>query len=164
MHQADRFEQLAQTVQSKKVGLQRQKDIVHRRQRVDRQDAERRRAIDQHVVEVVLRLRRAYRAGSLRGRRRRPARPPPRPGRCATRQPKGSSPASAPRPALPEIGDPRFFGEQVVHRRHGGLRVEPEVERRVRLRIDIDQPDTLPSPRSAALRFTAVVVLPTPPF
>ena len=34
--------------------------------------------------------------------------------------------------------------KQIVDRRHARLRIEPEVERRVRLRIDIDQADALP--------------------
>ena len=53
VHQADRLEQLAQAVQREEVGLQRQEDIVHGREGVDREDAERRRAVDEHVVEIV---------------------------------------------------------------------------------------------------------------
>ena len=100
-----------------KVRLQRQEHIIHRGQRVDREDAERRRAVDEDVVEIVRRLRPACRAESLRGRRRRPARLRRRRGRCATRRPTGSLQARRGR-ALPEVGDRRFLGEQVVHRRH----------------------------------------------
>ncbi len=45
--------------------------------------------------------------------------------------------------ALPQVGDRCFFAEQVVDGGRRRLRIETEVKRGVRLRIDIDQADTL---------------------
>ena len=47
------------------------------------------------------------------------------------------------RSALPKIGDGRVFAEQIINSRRRRLRIEPEVERRMRLRIDINEPDAL---------------------
>ena len=51
-HQVDRLQQLAQAVQGEEVRLQRQEHVVDRRQGVDRENAQRRRAVDEHVVEL----------------------------------------------------------------------------------------------------------------
>ena len=45
--------------------------------------------------------------------------------------------------SLPEVGEASFLGEQVVNRGYARPRIEPEVQRRMRLRIDIDQADAL---------------------
>ena len=51
-----------------------------------------------------------------------------------------------PRTATSSLPESRscLVGEQIVHGRHFGLRVDAQVQRSVRLRIDIDQPHALP--------------------
>ena len=45
---------------------------------------------------------------------------------------------------LPQLGHLYVAREHIVHRRHLGLRIEAQVQRRMRLRIDVDEPDALP--------------------
>ena len=54
--------------------------------------------------------------------------------------------------------------QHFVHRPIVVAQGDSQVQRRVGLRIEIHQADTLPARRQAAERLTAVVVLPTPPF
>ncbi len=144
VHQADRVEQLRQAVQSEKVWLQRQEDIVGRRQGVDREDAERRRAIDEQVVEFAFRFGQLIAeddlatddAGQLDFNR----------GQVDVRRgdPQvfflwGRGRAGA----LPKIGDAGFFREQIVDGRHARSGIKAEVERGVCLRIDIHEADAL---------------------
>ena len=149
VHQADRFEQLAQAVQREEVRLQRQEHIVDRGQRVDREDAQRRRAIDEHVVELVGGLGQlvaqdhfaADDAGQLdfgggqvdvRG------------GDDEVFFRTGCHAARAESRC--------FLGEQIVDGRHLGLRVEAQVQRGVRLRVDVDQAHALPGARQRGAR------------
>ena len=105
---------------------------------------ERRRAVDQHVVELTLSLFElvaqnhlaANHAGQLNFNRREVDMRSSNPQVLFLR--RWRRPGS-----LPEIGDASFLGEQIVNRRHTRPRIEPEVERRMRLRIDIDQADAL---------------------
>ena len=52
--QIDRLEQLAEALQGQEVRLQRDQDLLGGRQRVERQQAQRRRAVDQAEIELVL--------------------------------------------------------------------------------------------------------------
>ena len=52
-HEFDRLEQFAQAMQGEKVGLQRQEHLVDRSHRVEREQPERRRTVDDHIVEGI---------------------------------------------------------------------------------------------------------------
>ena len=51
--QVDRLQQLRQPVQRQEVGLERDEDLGRRAEGVERQDAQRRRAVHQDVVELL---------------------------------------------------------------------------------------------------------------
>ena len=62
------------------------------------------------------------------------------------------------------FADARLPGQNVVDREFVGPRLDAEVQRGVGLGIEVEQARLSPVAASAAHRFTAVVVFPTPPF
>ena len=165
VHEADRFQQFRQAVQREEVRLQREEDIVGGGQGVDREDAERGRAVDEDEVEIIGGVGKFvaedhfaaddagqfdFDRGQIDVRRGDPEvfffRGRGRPG------------------SLPEVGDGRFFGEQVVD----GWTLErgsrPRWSEACACGSISMRPTRWPERASAALTFTAVVVLPTPPF
>ena len=129
LDQVDRLHELREALERVVLGLHRHDHAVGRGERVDRQRAERRRAVEQHEVEA-LRLLRARRRGSARRRRAATARPPRRRARASTERGRGSRTASASR------ARERHAVEQVVRRRP--VRAHPEPGGRVRLRVEVD--------------------------
>ncbi len=53
-HDLDRLQQLAEAMQGKKMRLQRKKYFIDRRQRIQREHAQRWRAIENQVIETLV--------------------------------------------------------------------------------------------------------------
>ena len=159
LHVGDGVEQLADAAVREHLALQRDEHLVGGGQRVEREHAQRRRAVEQdHVVGVA---------------RPRPARVRStysRPGRV-------SSCASVPASSMVagSRSTPSSVGWMAIARRTrpsstswtrqlDGLGVEPERERQAGLRVEVDEEHLRPCSASAAPSEATVVVLATPPF
>ena len=165
-HLLDGLQQLRQAFEREELALQRHQDRVRRRHRVDGEQVERRRAVDQHVGVVAVRRRRwcsaprSRRAAGTRGRascraRARGRRDPWSRARCAAAAPRSRPPrrAAAPR--------------RSARRRSRQLRLRRSMPRPVEA-LPCGSRSTIstrsPIAASAVPRLIAVVVLPTPPF
>jgi hypothetical protein len=156
LDEVDRPEQLREALECVVLGLDRDDRPVRSRECIDGQRAEGRRAVEQDVGVLVHRsLERvcevALAAGSVREIDRRG-------GEIALRHDDV------------EVLDVRRLREgakrgavqQVVSR--DAVRAHAETRRGVRLWVEVDHEDRSPASARQALRLTAVVVLPTPPF
>ena len=164
--QLDRLQQLAHAVQRQEVRLERDVDFVHGGQRVDREDAQRRRAIEDEVVErptvplgVTLHLLAeldlaAGHAGQFQ--------------LDGGQVDVGGTDPEVLACLLTDVCERSVLDEDVVHRlvgQPGRLQHAAEVQRGMGLRVEVGQAARGgPRRASAALRLTAVVVLPTPAF
>ena len=93
--EADRGQQLTEALEREVLALDRDERRVGRRQRVDRQQPERGRAIDQDVVELAGAWDRRGPRGAARAARAASARPRRRRGRSTTGSASGRRPASS---------------------------------------------------------------------
>ncbi len=140
-----RLQQLRQTFEREELALQRHQDRVRRRHRIDGEQVERGRAVDQHVG--VVGVRRDVVVQSLRSRR------------AAGRRGRGVVPSSSSRPersmveaamcsrgtavAHHGIAQRRLADQDVVGRAAAVAAIDAEPGRGVALRIEIDDQDAL---------------------
>ena len=156
----DRPQQQAEAFQREELALQRHQDRLGGDQCIDRQQAQRRRTVDQYVVVVLVGTGERLLADGIRGADARPARPRPQTGQATegTTSRPGSGCGS----------------------RHRQVWRRPESRRRCSRRaLSYARPDPCwrclggrcrsagricGRPPMPCPKFTAVVVLPTPPF
>ena len=142
----DRLKQLPEPVQRQEVRLERNEDFAGGGQRVDRQNPQGRGAVDDLIV-----VRSAVGRGPFKAQF--PAQnpfPPDLAGQFdfGPRQieVRGNDPEAFGR--LPaDRTDRGVAGHHVINRRFAGLRLHPQIERGVGLRVHVDQKDPFPPAR-----------------
>ena len=159
--QVDVVDQLVQALQRVVLALDRDQHLLRGDQRVDRQQAERGRAVDEDVVELPRVARRWPGRAGTRGPPPRPARSPRRRGRSWPARTRGSGcprPPGPPRPAARcRSGSRRRPGTPAWCGTFSPVEALPCGSRST-------TSTRLPCRASATARLTVVVVLPTPPF
>ena len=135
--EADGFEQLAQAVEGEEVWLERKEDVVDGTEGVDREDAERRRAVDEDVVEV------GGGFGELVAQDNFTANDAGELDFGGGQIDVGGGDEQAVFGGLPKLGDAGVGRQELVDGWDARLGVDAEVERGVCLRVDIEDADAM---------------------
>ena len=153
-HVGDRLEQLRDAAMAERLALERNEHLVGRGQAVDREHAERRRAVDQHGVERVAHGSSAAPTACSRPVVRQQVRPRSRRGRCwrgaVARPASRREPCSAPFHRARRAGSGARSGSSPSANVTG-------------LRVEVDEQHPLAEVGEARPRVWVVVVLATPP-
>ena len=145
LHLLDGLEQLRQTFEREELALQRHQDRVRRRHRVDGEQIERRRAIDQHVAVVGVRRRRCVFSA-----RERVAQPEGAVARLADLELEAGEIQRRGRDVQPRhrgrndrVAHRRLADQHVIGRAVAVAAVDAETGRGIALRIEIDDQHAL---------------------
>ena len=140
--EVDRGDQLVEPFQGVVLALQRDQDLIRRREAVDGQEPERRRTVDEDVLErLVDRAKRPSQAALALGHR----------GQfhfgAGERHRRGEQAESRDRGVDDEFVHRNVIGERVIGRLDDGGPIDAEPARRVALRVEIDDEDRTPGER-----------------